>query len=276
MDPYVFDAAWEKERDRLRALEAAFDQPTTRRPADLGVGTGWRCLEIGCGAGGVALWLARRVGVTRRVRATDLDTRFLAGHGRPNLDVRAHDITADALEPGSFDLAHTRNVLAHLPGDGQLVVSFSKLFPVPDVEEFTTGRSPSDGALIDDEPEVPWDEESLRRLVGQANPATLATLDLCAAEEATSVTVKDVAKEAGITEGAVRGQLTGLTMRLKDPSTDSLRPVGRLASNGKETTRPTSWTLNSRGSGELSRKSHSLASCPRRFYRTQRNLTSEI
>jgi hypothetical protein len=102
-------------------------------------------------------------------------------------------------------------------GDGQLVVSFSKLFPVPDVEEFTIGRSSSDGALIDDEPEVPWDEESLRRLAGQANPATLAVLDLCAAEEATTVTVKDVAKDAGITEAAVRGQLAGLTMRLRNP-----------------------------------------------------------
>jgi hypothetical protein len=47
MDSYAFDAAWEKERDRLRALEAVFDQASTRRLADLGVGPGWRCLEVG-------------------------------------------------------------------------------------------------------------------------------------------------------------------------------------------------------------------------------------
>jgi SAM-dependent methyltransferase len=115
MDSYAFDAAWEKERDRLRALEAVFDHASTRRLADLGVGAGWRCLEVGCGAGGVALWLAAQVGPAGHVLATDLDTRFAAGHAQPNLDVRAHDIAADALEPGSFDLAHTRNVLAHLP-----------------------------------------------------------------------------------------------------------------------------------------------------------------
>lgn len=115
MDSYAFDADWEKERDRLRALEAVFDKATTRRLADLGVRAGWRCLEVGCGAGGVALWLARRVGGTGRVLATDLDTRFVAGHGQLNLEVQTHDITADAIEPGSFDLAHTRNVLAHLP-----------------------------------------------------------------------------------------------------------------------------------------------------------------
>jgi SAM-dependent methyltransferase len=114
MDSYAFDAAWEKERDRLRVLEAVFDQATTRRLADLGVGPGWRCLEVGCGAGGVALWLASRVGATGRVLATDLDTRFVAGHGQPHLDVQTHDIMTDTIEPGWFDLAHTRNVLAHL------------------------------------------------------------------------------------------------------------------------------------------------------------------
>jgi hypothetical protein len=96
MDSYAFDAAWAKERDRLRALEAVFDQATTRRQADVGVGPGWRCLEAGCSAGGVALWLAGRVGATGRVLATDLDTRFVAGHGQPNLDVQRHDITAQA------------------------------------------------------------------------------------------------------------------------------------------------------------------------------------
>lgn len=72
MDSYAFDAAWEKERDRLRALEAVFDHASTRRLAGLGVRAGWRCLEVGCGAGGVALWLAGRVGVIGRVLATDL------------------------------------------------------------------------------------------------------------------------------------------------------------------------------------------------------------
>lgn len=107
---------------------------------------------------------------------------------------------------------------AYRLSDGQLVVSFSKLFPVPDVEEFTIGRSPEAHSLLDTEPEAPWDEESLRRLAEQANPATMAVLDLCSAEEAAGVSVKDVAQEAGITEAAVRGQLAGLTMRIKNPA----------------------------------------------------------
>jgi len=75
----------------------------------------------------------------------------------------------------------------------QIVVSFSRIYPVPDVEA------------------------ALRQLAEQGNAATLALLDLCAAEDEGAVGVKDIALAAGITEGSVRGQLAGLTMRLKNP-----------------------------------------------------------
>jgi SAM-dependent methyltransferase len=112
---YVFDAGWQKERDRLRSLESMFDPATTRHLAELGVTDGWRCLEVGCGAGGVALWLARRVGPSGAVLATDLDPRFVESDGQQNLDVREHDILTDPLEDGWFDLAHARAVVEHLP-----------------------------------------------------------------------------------------------------------------------------------------------------------------
>src|SRR4051812_14227124 len=96
MDTYVFDQAWTKERERLTALESLFDASSRRLLADLGVGAGWRCLEVGAGAGGIARWLADRVGDTGRVVATDLDTRFLDGSG--NLDVRTHDVVTDDLD----------------------------------------------------------------------------------------------------------------------------------------------------------------------------------
>jgi hypothetical protein len=102
--------------------------------------------------------------------------------------------------------------------DGQLVVSFTRLYPVPDVEEFTIGRRPEGSVGGDMVPGAPWDEASLRNLAVQGNAATLAMLDLCSAEGATAVSVKDIAEQAGISVGAVRGQLAGLTMRLKNPS----------------------------------------------------------
>jgi SAM-dependent methyltransferase len=115
MNTYVFDQGWQQERDRLIGIELLFDRSSTRRLAELGVSDGWHCLEVGFGAGGVALWLAGQVGSTGRVVATDLDPRFLHGHGRANLDVRKHDILADPLEEAIFDLAHARAVLEHIP-----------------------------------------------------------------------------------------------------------------------------------------------------------------
>jgi SAM-dependent methyltransferase len=49
------------------------------------------------------------------VVATDLETAFLETIDEPNLEVRRHDITAEALETNTFDLVHCRTVLEHLP-----------------------------------------------------------------------------------------------------------------------------------------------------------------
>jgi ubiquinone/menaquinone biosynthesis C-methylase UbiE len=121
MTTYVFDQAWQKERDRLSALESLFDGASRRLLSDLGVGPGRRCLEVGGGAGSIALWLAERVGESGHVLATDLDTRFLEGHGRDNLEVRTHNIVTDPLEESAFDVIHARAVLEHLPGRDEVL-----------------------------------------------------------------------------------------------------------------------------------------------------------
>jgi SAM-dependent methyltransferase len=115
MNTYVSDQAWQKERDRLGRLQSMFDGYTTQRLTDLGVGEGWQCLEVGCGAGSVALWLADRVGRTGRVVVVDLDPRFLDAHGQTNLEVRRQDIRTAPLGDGSLDLVHARAVLMLIP-----------------------------------------------------------------------------------------------------------------------------------------------------------------
>ncbi len=115
MSTYVFDQGWHGERERLTEIEGSYDGYSRQRMAALGVGDGWRCLEVGFGAGSLALWLADQVGSAGQVTAVDIDPRFLDGQGRANLDVRKFDILTDELEDGSFDLAHTRAVLEHLP-----------------------------------------------------------------------------------------------------------------------------------------------------------------
>jgi SAM-dependent methyltransferase len=113
---YLLDHTWPAERARLESLQAVLDPGTIRALDATGVGPGWRCLEVGAGAGSVAAWLCDRAGPEGRVVATDLQTEFLEALGLPNLEVRRHDVLTDPLEEGAFDLVHTRLMLSHLRG----------------------------------------------------------------------------------------------------------------------------------------------------------------
>jgi SAM-dependent methyltransferase len=101
-------------RNRLAAIEALLDPGSVRLMESLETGQGWRCLEVGAGAGSIAAWLAHRVGPHGYVLATDLDPRYLEELAVPNLEVRRHDIATDELPEGAFDLVHARLVLEHL------------------------------------------------------------------------------------------------------------------------------------------------------------------
>ena len=126
MTEYQFDHAWHQERERLASLEQFEDPGTIRHLEALGVGAGWRCVEVGAGGGSIAAWLCERVGPDGYVLATDLETKFLAALDYPNLDVRRHDITRDPLPEGAFDLVHTRAVLIHLPDQREALARLTR------------------------------------------------------------------------------------------------------------------------------------------------------
>ena len=113
---YVYEHAWTEERKRLAGLEAALDPGTHQHLVRLGLGPGWRCLEVGAGGGAIALWLAEQVGPGGKVVATDLETDFLRVESarHPNLEILRHDITAEDL-PTGFDLVHARWLVEWLP-----------------------------------------------------------------------------------------------------------------------------------------------------------------
>lgn len=116
MTTYVFDDAWAAERDRIGSLERMLDAGTEALLTGLGVGPGWRCLEVGAGAGSTARWLAERVGPTGYVLATDTQTAFLEPLAGPTLEVRAHDMCVDDPPGTGFDLVHVRWML-HWPAE---------------------------------------------------------------------------------------------------------------------------------------------------------------
>ena len=112
---YVFDMAWERERERLAANERYWDPFSIRILDQLGLGDGMRVLDVGAGGGSMARWFARRVAPTGSVLAVDLDDRFIAQVDELNLEARAMDLFADEFPRDAFDLVHARCLLEHLP-----------------------------------------------------------------------------------------------------------------------------------------------------------------
>jgi SAM-dependent methyltransferase len=115
---YLYNQRRQHEQARLRALEELFDPASRHFVERLGIGHGWRCLEVGFGAGGLAAWLADRVAPSGRVLAVDIDPRLLAASTPANLEIRRHDLMADEFSPeetAAFDLVHARAVLEHIP-----------------------------------------------------------------------------------------------------------------------------------------------------------------
>jgi ubiquinone/menaquinone biosynthesis C-methylase UbiE len=113
---YVFTSVEDqRELTRLQAIEQEFDPASRRRLYAAGLTTGWRCLEVGPGAGSLMQWMGERVGPSGHVLALDLSTGFLPSRHPDHVEFRQGDIRTALLPQGSFDLVHARYVLIHLP-----------------------------------------------------------------------------------------------------------------------------------------------------------------
>jgi SAM-dependent methyltransferase len=122
---YLFDNGADTELERLLAIERTWDPGTFQQLEAIGLGEGWRCLEVGAGAGSVARWLARRVGPAGHVVAVDLDARFLREAPAANLEVQERDVTAWPLPAAAFDLVHARMVVQHLADPDRAVADLA-------------------------------------------------------------------------------------------------------------------------------------------------------
>ena len=118
---YTFENSGTQVATRFSALADIFDPGTIRHLTEIGVGSGWHCLEVGAGGGSIATWLCDQVGSNGHVLATDIDTRFLETLNRSNLEISRHDIESDPLPLAKFDLVHFRLVLGHLPNRDEVL-----------------------------------------------------------------------------------------------------------------------------------------------------------
>lgn len=104
-----------EEMARLRMQAAALEADTEIFLSEIRVEPGWRCLDLGCGVGGITDLLSRRVGPTGRVVGLDNDTEKLESargwaqaNGLLNVEFLEGDVYDTGLPRGSFDLVHVR------------------------------------------------------------------------------------------------------------------------------------------------------------------------
>lgn len=116
---YTFDNATRDAAQQVRLLAEILDGHTTDVLAREGVETGWRCLDLGAGAGTVTVWLAEQVSPCGRVVAIDADPRHIPT--TELVDIRTADLTTVNLGDGEYDLVHARLLLMHLPQREELL-----------------------------------------------------------------------------------------------------------------------------------------------------------
>jgi ubiquinone/menaquinone biosynthesis C-methylase UbiE len=107
-------------RERLRILSRVMRPWTRSLLHRAGIRPGMAVLDVGCGSGDVSCDLARLVGPSGRVVATDIDevkieaARAQAGEQQiGNLEFRVANAGEDEPKP-EFDLVHARFLLSHL------------------------------------------------------------------------------------------------------------------------------------------------------------------
>jgi SAM-dependent methyltransferase len=119
---YIFERN-QQEHLRLHLVEEALDLATIAHLEGAGVRAGWRCLELGAGAGSVMKWMANVVGDNGSVVGIDKNTAHLGDLPKP-CEVVAGDFLEGPVEAG-FDLAHCRYVLIHNRNDDEMLTKLA-------------------------------------------------------------------------------------------------------------------------------------------------------
>jgi ubiquinone/menaquinone biosynthesis C-methylase UbiE len=107
------------EIERLHIQAAALASDCAIMLERIGVGPGWRCLDLGCGPGGITGLLGTRVGATGHVVGLDADAVFIEYARRQapaNVAFMVDNAYRSELPSGGFDLVHMRFV-ASTAGD---------------------------------------------------------------------------------------------------------------------------------------------------------------
>jgi ubiquinone/menaquinone biosynthesis C-methylase UbiE len=127
-------AASPAEIKRLRVQADSLANEASIMLDRIGVTPGTRCLDLGCGAGGITDLLSARTGPAGQVVGMDVEDFSLAAArnwaddlGLNNVDFQHGSLFENELEPTSFDLVHLRYVVTTIGRHDEVIASALKL-----------------------------------------------------------------------------------------------------------------------------------------------------
>jgi SAM-dependent methyltransferase len=214
------------EIERLHIQAAAIAHDCAIMLDRIGVGPGWRCLDLGCGPGGITGLLSERVGATGRVVGLDADPIFieLARRDAPaNVEFMLGNAYRSALPGDGFDLVHMR-FIASTAGDPEALLREAIRLARPGG---TVALQDPDMASLNCYPPHPaWDRLKAAMLGAFAKVGS----DICLAQRSYGI-----ARRAGLNDVQYRPFLLGV--RAGDPFVDYLPAVaeslrGSIVGNG--------------------------------------------
>jgi SAM-dependent methyltransferase len=202
------------EIERLHIQSAAIAPDCAIMLDRIGVAPGWRCLDLGCGPGGITQLLSERVGAAGHVVGLDADDVFLA-HARRQAAANVEFVRGNAyrteLPDGTFDLVHMRFV-ASTAGDPDALLKEAIRLVRPGG---TVALQDPDMASLNCYPPHPaWDRLKAAMLGAFSNVGS----DICLAQRSFGI-----ARRAGLTDVQYRPFLLGV--RAGDPFVDYLPAV---------------------------------------------------
>ena len=118
------------EIERLLVQSRAWAPDTLAMLEQFGPMQGWKCIDIGCGPGGITDLLSARVGPGGRVIGLDRNAAFLdhARRSAPgNIEFRLGDAYSADLPAASFDLVHMRFVASTAGSPERLIAEAKRL-----------------------------------------------------------------------------------------------------------------------------------------------------
>lgn len=183
MDEYSLPHDLTGEPARLRLMSEMLDPQLFFRLSRVGIGPGWRCLEVGAGNGSVSRWMSGQVGPTGAVVSSDIDVDLLQRLQAPNVTVRRIDVTVDDLG-ADYDLVVARALLHHLPDRDAVIARLAAavrsgghlVLEEPDFHPVMASDSPTQRAFW--EGWLAWaDRHQIDYFVGRKIPALLTALN---------------------------------------------------------------------------------------------------